>query len=439
MLRYLSDEDVECMLESTLVTIIQYWQSFDDPTKKAAKEILQYLLRDRARLIRNKIVSLPSLSKFPELDDIEQKLNGIRRPTDISNAFQIFSRRIRHETAGVVAQALSELKDLLRLHQSYLQASAVSEQPDVVIGNLVRSVLDACVKFNESHHDIAKLSGECIGLIGCLDPNRVEAVRDQREMVVVMNFNEPEETTDFLLFLLQEIIVKAFLSATDTTLQGFLSFVMQDLLFKGGFAEASSQSLRGGEKDRYKPLFKRWISLPENVQTTLTPFLTSRFSVTKMEFPITTYPIFRPDDTQPNRINKYNHWLKAFVLDLLQKPKNTNAGLIFEPLCRAIRIKDLSIASFLLPYLILHIVAEGSDQEREDIGKELLDILKYEPTSTSHIKQEELKLCSEVSTVALLVIFETNIKYTGGLSCPGLSISLESGETDDYSSRSASW
>ncbi|KAF7872002.1 uncharacterized protein EAF02_009107 [Botrytis sinoallii] len=363
MLRYLGDDDVQWMLESTFVTIIQYWESFDDSTKKAAEEILQYLLKERARLIRNRIVELPSLSSLPQLRDVEHKLNTMRRPTDVSNAFQIFSRRIQHETAGVVAQALSELKVLLQKQQSYLQASA--------------------------------LSGECIGLIGCLDPNRVEAVRDQREMVVVMNFHDPEETTDFLLFLLEEVIIKAFLSATDTTLQGFLSFVMQELLSKGGFADVCAPTLRGAHKDPNNPLCKKWESLPESVQATLTPFLSSMFSILKMEVPTTTYPIFRPDSSQPNRINKYNNWLKTFVLDLLQKPKNPNAELIFPPLCRAIRIKDLSVASFLLPYLILHIVIEGDDKERGNIGAELLGILEYQPTSTSHVKQEELRLCSE--------------------------------------------
>ncbi|EDN95718.1 hypothetical protein SS1G_11597 [Sclerotinia sclerotiorum 1980 UF-70] len=395
MLRYLGDEDVEWMLESTFVTIIQYWHSFDDTTKTTSEHILQYLLEERSLLIQNKIVDLPSLSDFPQLGDIERRLNVIRRPTDVSNAFQIFSRRIRHENSGVVAQALSELKNLLQSQQSYLQASAVSEQPDVVVGKLVRSIMDACVKFNESHHEIAKLSGECIGLIGCLDPNRVEAVREQREMVVIMNFHDAGETTDFVLFTLEEVIVKAFLSATDTTLQGFLSFVMQELLSKSGFSAVCAPTLMGGKKDVNNPLYKKWESLPESVQATLTPFLTSRFQVLKMEVQTTTYPIFRPDNAQPDRINKYNNWLRTFVLDLLQKPKNHNAELIFTPLSRAIRIKDLSVASFLLPYLILHIVAEGTDGERDTIGAELLGVLEYEPPSTSHIKQEELKLCSE--------------------------------------------
>ncbi|KAM3088202.1 serine/threonine-protein kinase M1, variant 2 [Clarireedia jacksonii] len=391
MLRCLDDEDVEIMLESTFSTIIQCWDSFDEQTKNAAEGILNYLVIERGRPIRNKIVDLPSLSQFPQLTKVESKLKKFRTPTDVSNTFQIFSRRIRHESAGVVAQALSELKIFLQSHQSYLQASAVSEQPDVVVGRLVRSILDACVKFNESHHDVADLAGACIGLIGCLDPNRVEAVREQREMVVVANFEDTDETTDFILFILEEVIVNAFLSATDTNLQGFLSYVMQELLEKGDFKRILSINKRTSTD----PLYQKWMSLPENVQATLTPFLTSKFSVTEMKVTPTRYPIFRPDSAAADRSNKYNNWLKAFVLDLLQRPKNFNAELIFAPLRRAVRIKDLSVASFLLPYLVLHVVIKGEEAEGSMIAAELLGILSYNLHNQSRIKYEELRLCSE--------------------------------------------
>ena len=107
------------------------------------------------------------------------------------------------------------------------------------------------------------------------------------------------------------------------------------------------------------------------------------------------YPIFRPEQSRFDKI--YNAWLKAFVLDLLQKPLNLNAELIFAPLCRAIRIKDISVASFLLPYVVLHVVVEGTDQHRQEIGGELLGVLKYQGKTDSHIKREDVKLCSEVS------------------------------------------
>jgi serine/threonine-protein kinase ATR len=396
MLSNLDDDDVEMMLESTFSTIIQRWESFNEVTRRRAEATLQYLLKHRTRLIRNMIVNLPSLSQFPQLEDVEKRLIKIRTPTDVGNAFQIFSRRVRHENSGVVTQALIELKAYLRLHQSFLQASAVSEQPDVVVGLLVRSILDACVSFNEAHPDIAQLSAECIGLIGCLDSNRVESVREQPEMVVVSNFKDPGETTDFVLYMLKEVIVKAFLSTTDTGVQGFLSLVMQKLLEVCDFKEVCVPLLMKGEgRDTTSSIFRKWLALPGSVQETLTPFLTSKFSVTEIYRPKLEYPLFCPAAVRFDKI--YNSWLKNFVFDLLYKPSNGYAELIFPPLRRAIKIRNISIASFQLPYEVLHVIVDGTEQDREEIVNEFLAVLNYQPTAEFKIQEEDLKLCSEVS------------------------------------------
>jgi serine/threonine-protein kinase ATR len=396
LLTNLDDEDIELMLESTFSIISQFWNDFEDVTRQRVKSVLLYLLDSRALLIKNAVFNLPSLSQFPQLADIEERLRNLRTPIDEENSFQIFCRRVSHENPGVVAQALVELKAYLHNHQSFLQSSAVSEQPDVVIGLLVRSVLDACVKFNESRLDIALLSAEVLGLIGCLDPNRVESVRERREMVVVSNFIDPGETTDFVLFMLEEVIVKAFLSSTDTGVQGFLSYVMQVLLEKCDFREVCVPILQNDQRGRNHPIWLKWKSLPDSVQDTLTPFLTSRYVVKELAEINIEYPIFKPGSMRSDRL--YNTWLKDFVMDLLQKPQNIHAQLIFAPLRRAIKIRDNSAASFLLPYLVLHVILAGTDQNREQIGAELLLILQYKVTSESHIKLEDLKMCSEVRT-----------------------------------------
>ncbi|KAH8588648.1 protein kinase-like protein rad3 [Bisporella sp. PMI_857] len=394
MLHHLEDEDVELMLESTFSTVIQRWESFNETTQNRAESALQYLLKHRTRLIRNTIVNLPSLSEYPTLSKVEEQLQKLRSPTDVGNAFQIFSRRIRHENSEVVTQALVELKAYLKVHQSFLQSSTVSEQPDVVIGLLVRSILDSCVKFSSTYHEIAQLSAECIGLIGCIDPNRVEAVRDQRDMVVVSNFHDPGETTDFILFILENVIVQTFLSSTDTGVQGFLSYVMQDLLEKCDFTTRCVPILQSGDRNSTDDIYLKWKGLPPSVQDTLTPFLTSRYSVIEVSERIKVeYPIFRPDTTRPDKL--YNNWLKPFVLDLLHKPLNPNADLIFASLQRAIRIRDNTVASFLLPYVVLHVIVEGTDQNRTEIGQELLKVLQYEIKPDSNVRRDELKTCSE--------------------------------------------
>jgi serine/threonine-protein kinase ATR len=68
-----------------------------------------------------------------------------------------------------------------------------------------------------------------LGLIGCLDPNRIETIREKREILVPSNFERADETIDFVLYFLEEVLVK-FLSATNTKAQGFLAYAMQEFL-----------------------------------------------------------------------------------------------------------------------------------------------------------------------------------------------------------------
>jgi serine/threonine-protein kinase ATR len=389
------------MLESTFTTVIQRWNTFDAMTRKKVESTLQTLLKKRTRLIRNTIVTLPSLSQLPDLSDVETQLNTLRTPTDISNAFQIFSRRIKHENSGVVNQALVELKAYLKVNQSFLQASAVSEQPDVVIGLLVRSILDSCVNFNHTHPEIARLSAECIGMIGCLDSNRVECAREQRDFVVLSNFHDSGETTDFVLFFLEEVLVKAFLSTSDTGVQGYFSYVMQVLLEKCDFSTICEPIIFQGKVDRLDhEIYQKWLTLPGSVQDTLAPFLNSKYSLVEISQKVEVkYPIFRPTSMKPGTM--YIHWMKTFVMDLLYQPFNINADLIFTPIRRAVRIRDNAVAEFMLPYAVLHAIVDGEDKLRQQIGEELLSILKYQITADSHVNREELKKCSEVKVILI--------------------------------------
>lgn len=405
MLRFLEDDDVEVMLESTFAIIIQHWRSFDKRTRAQVEETLQYIIKERARLIRIHISTLPALSSLPELEKIESKLRDMRKPTDVGNSYQLFARRIKHENSGVVLQALFELKAFLEHNQAYLQSNAVSEQPDTVLAILVRAILDACVRLNGSHQEIARLAAECLGMIGCLDPNRIELVRQQSEMIMISNFDDPEETVDFVTFLLREVIVKAFLSATDTSVQGFLSFVMQELLERTQFTKILVPILREGKKTQShdNAIHKKWLSLPESVQVALTPFLTSRYALVDRAKQRTTYPIFPPNIVGPGKA--YNKWLRTFVFDLLLKPHNSNADIIFAPLSRGVRIKDLSVASALLPYVVLHSVVLGSEEDRNNISTELNAVLDYKVTEGGQIKAEDAQFCIEVSMQSNLLTY----------------------------------
>lgn len=392
----LEDEDLETVIENMIAAIIQHWKAFDSDSRRRAREVVEHLFTKKKKLIIENVGIIPSLATIPELRKFDKELEARRSAISIRQRYQSFSHRIAHENAGVVSQALSELAIYLRKHQSFLQASAASEQPDNVVGELLRVILDACVKFDESHVDIARFSAECMGLIGSVDPNRVECVRERREMIVVSNFEDPGDTTDFVLFLLREVLVKAFLSASSIRTQGYLSYALQECLARCDFSHVVSVHRRPGDHSATNPIYKKWIALPDVVRTTLTPFLKTKYNLPRMTRVSRKYPILEKN-------MKFGVWLRAFVLDLLQKPQNANAGLIFPVLSRVINIQDHSIAEFLLPYVVLHVAAGGSEEMRREVGQELLHVLESKPSSlASHFEIENLRLCSEVGCSSFL-------------------------------------
>lgn len=387
MVRSLDEVDVEMVLENTFAVIILHWNNFDARAQALAHDCIGFLLTSRRDLVLGSIEVLPSLSKISGLADCEKELRALRKDLDIRQQYQNFQKRITHEHASVVSQALVELVEFVKAHQGYLQTSAVSDQPDPIIGQMVRSILDACVKFNGSHPDIVRRCAECFGLIGCLDSNRIEAVRPRREIVVVSNFADAGDTTDFVLFLL-EVLVKVFLSATNPKAQGLLSYAMQELLDKCDFKAVVALHRHSGDHSSTEAIYQKWLALPEAVQATLTPFLNSFYVLTEFLTSEIQYPIYQPGKT-------YRVWLRSFVLDLLEQPHNQNAMLVFTPLCRVARIQDTSVASFLLPFVVLHAVVSGDEEQWENIRNEIHRVLSHEVAAESHQELTDVKLCSE--------------------------------------------
>lgn len=381
------------MLETTFFIINHYWPVFDDNTRIKAKHLISTIIKHFSAVIEMYIWKLPSLAHIPELAEVEAQLQKVRRdqPIESRTAFAIFAARVAHENSGVVLQALRELVAYLKQHSGSLQTSAIGQQPDPVLSTLLRALLDCASEYSTVQPEIASLCTQCIGLVGCLDSNRIEAVREQKSMVLLNNFENADETTDFVLFILEQILVKAFLSTTDTKLQGFLSFAMQELLDKVDIKAACafrSTGMRDGDL-----IYRKWLTLPEGIRETLTPFLTSKYVLTPVTPAPVEYPIFRPG-------KPYGNWMRSFTMDLLRRGQNWHADLIFGPLARTIRVKDVAVAEFLLPYLVLHVIIgnRSTRKDRDNIIGELVGILQHQLAEDApYAEREDTKLYCEVT------------------------------------------
>lgn len=388
LISYLHEEEVEPLIDQTLSIVIRYWSTFAEGSRKYARELLEYILKTHSDLVRDIFSTMPSLSSIPDMVGLTSEIDGMKQQMDVRSQFLAFIRRCQNENATVVQQALTELAPFLTKHEEFLHNSVLSEQPDPVVAQLARSLLDCCVKFNTNSDDIALLTARCLGRIGCLDPNRVDSVRDKKDILVLSNFDRMEETLDFVLFFLQFVLVEAFLSASNTRAQGFLAYAMQSLLRACNLDSVVTKRSRDVQEDEK---YRRWLELPEGVRNILTPFLTSKYTVSVAAVNSgCSYPLFSPGMT-------HGEWLRTFVQDLLQKGCGDNAQLILSVCSRIVKGQDISIASFLLPFAVLNRIVGGTKEDNLALQQELTGILSYSLTDAGNDVRETIMLCTQAS------------------------------------------
>ena len=386
MMRALNDDDAEPLLDQTLAIIAQYWKALSEQSQQLADQLVSELWNKHGALLQESLAVVPSLAAMPTFARFEADVGAQRHQMDESQLFHVFVLRLRNENLVVVEQALGELEKFAHEKQDYLHEAILKEQPEDFIGDLTRAVLDACLKFKDAPN-IAQLCGQCLGHIGCLDPNRIESTSSKKTIVVVNNFQKGDETIDFIVFLLENVLVKSFLSAPSTRAQGFLAWAMQELLKLSNLDEAIAlRSRTTGTSSMYR----RWLDLPTAVQNVLTPFLNSKYIVQPTP-PASkvSYPLFVPGKMT------YHQWLRTITLDLLNRAVGDNIRHVTSICCRIINGQDSTIPAFLLPYMVLNLIVSGISEDQNHIIEEILSILR-EPMEGDAKTQEDIRRCSEM-------------------------------------------
>lgn len=388
MIKVISEDDVSPLIEPTMALLVAHWDEFLPRIQQQAYDVLSIIFKTKQQMIRRIVDTLPSLAQIPLMSKFEEDMAKLKAQRDVKHHFASFCNRLQSENAAVTGRALQELANFLEVEQTYLYELANSEQPDMLISRLTRSLLNTSVLFSSSDRSIAILCARCLGMVGCLDPTRVETIREKKEILVLSNFTQQDEFYDFILLFLEEVLVKAFLSATNSRSQGFLAYTIQQLLATGDFAQSARPKPRDiGSNTNYI----RWMNLPESVRTLLTPFLSSRYFITPgAEHRPCSYPIYKSGIS-------HAQWLRAFTYDLLKKDVGHDAPrTLFQILSRIIRFQDKAIATFLVPFATLNAIISGNDADRAAITTEFSSILGV-PLPDQPVDKEVLKLCSQVS------------------------------------------
>ncbi|OAX81796.1 hypothetical protein ACJ72_03863 [Emergomyces africanus] len=428
----LDEVEIEPLIDQTLCIIIKNWDAFQPESRQRAFNLVGHILTEHRAVVENAFDTMPSLSSIPSMAEYEQEIQNLKECMDLQTRFKTFCRRCQNENQVVVEQALKELNQELLKNEEFIHRVITNEQPESIIAQLTRSLLDCGSKFNPTSPAIMTLSAKCLGHIGCMDPNRIESVKEKKDILVLSNFDNFEETLDFILFFLQHVLVEAFLSASNTRAQGFLAYAMQSLL---KLCNLDLVMLPRSQDSQANEYYRRWLSLPEYVRNTLTPFLSSKYTVTIGAISTScSYPLFSSKLSHPE-------WLRTFTLDMLQKGKDENVVIIFSVSSRIIRSQDISIAAFLLPFAALNLALSGDQSQRDDLKKELLNVLQHPLPEDNHQIRENIILCSEVSSHCSLILnnknYTDNEAVTERFFRARLSISMAPREKKEYTSVTA--
>lgn len=391
LINALEGEEVVELVDHTFALVVQHWSKFSSKLQQRTYDSIGLMLRTHSNLIREKVDTIPSLATIPLMSKFDSEIRRLKDQEQPGAQLRAFAKRLGNENVSIVARALQELTLWLEDHQAFIHDVTVSdiEQEKVAVATILRALLNVCTRDTSQDPSIADLCSQCIGIIGCLDPNKIESNIVKRQSLVLHNFENAAEIVEWVAVMFEDILVPAFKSATNARSQGFLGYVMQELVRFCGFNEVAAVRLRASQAS---PAYTRWMEMPESVRNTLFPFLTSRYSLSSnvdVKPGSRTYPVFKVSMS-------HSSWLKTWTYDMLWRGKTVNARLLFPTLARIIKSHDLSVARFLAPYAALNIVIGGTNQEAKDIATELLTVL-----STKSKIESEKEILRQNSTVGL--------------------------------------
>ena len=402
-------DDIGPFVGQTAAALLSAWDRFNPERKKIAISILHYLILENAAYLKEFIDDIPSLDRLDaEIPEICRRLRGVRETWNNDRRFRNILDRSAHENTSICNASLRELQAFLAEERAYIEALTSGDSFSPLIGQCIRTLMHVAARSDALHTDIRDLSFRCFGLIGAVDPDRIEHAVEEPLKIVLSNFEDQEEAIDFSLHLIRDLLVPAFRAATDTTQQNGLAYAIQELLKVAGF---NSSILTTGANARPVGIKtrQRLADLPQDVIDTITPLLDSRYGAQVGKPSMRETPIYMHS-------RSYSDWLQSWTSRLIVKTVDrfdssaaalaaagtgtvkTAAGVaatIFSVFRVAIRSHDVGIARHLLPHLVLHSIISGDAMDRETIVDEIQTVLRDQVESQTDYEAERKLLTAQ--------------------------------------------
>jgi serine/threonine-protein kinase ATR len=362
--------DIGPYIGRTTAALAAQWSSFDDDQKAIALDMVQFLA-DNAQNLTSYLDEVVGVSNVPEMKRVAAKLTEYRRSWSFQKQVETLLDRTRSKNTAVSTVSLIELRAALLSYQNDFHRLSQGDTFDPLISRLVSCLMSSATRDGDCPK-LRDLSYECLGLLGAVDPDRLSATVSPSSMTIMSNFTDPDESVDFALHLIRDLLVDAFRATNDTKHQNHLAFAIQELLRFCGFTPKILQGSSVPLKLRSK-----WHQLPKDQHETLTPLLESRFSLSDAPPRTFAHPIY-------SHAASYREWVQMWTTDLVAKVMSVpgeeravrDSKAIFGVIRGVLRNQDVTVAHHILPHLVLNVLLSGVPTSRDEIWLEINTVLQ---------------------------------------------------------------
>lgn len=350
---------------------------------KVVKILDELVLKNRV-VLKQHICEFPLLPSIPALTEVNNAIQEARGSMTLKDQLRDFVDGLNHENLNVrymVACELSKLLDRRREDVTSLITGGSGSEMDV-LSSLITSLLRGCAE--ESRTAVGQrlklLCADCIGALGAVDPANIRGISCHR-------FKIQCSDDDLIFELIHKHLARAFRAAPDTIVQDSAALAIQELLKIAGCQASLDESVApisptlkdkellkvsaydiktadcNSETNRGQRLWDRFSNYVKEI---IAPCLTSRFQLPNVADSASAGPIYRPSMS-------FRRWIFHWIKKLTARATGSRASIFVA--CRGIVRHDMQTAIYLLPYLVLNVVCNGTEDARHSITKEILSVL----------------------------------------------------------------
>jgi serine/threonine-protein kinase ATR len=367
--RTLKFEDFGPFVGRTVGTLVANWTDFSEREKIKATAIIEEITANLTHFSQY-LDEIVDISAIPGLEDASRRISDKRKDKPPKERLKWILERASSQNTAIATTSMKELRDFLSSNHKLISELTAGDSFDEGVPLLVRSLTHAASR--EGDCDLLRqYAYECFGMLGALDPHRFVAPSESPPMTIVHDFTNDDESVQFAIHLIRDVLVSAFRGTNDTKLQSHLAYAIQELLAFCGFT-AKVLLPSSDVPTKVRNLWQTW---PKDQLEVLAPLLESRFILGEIPYRRSEHPIYPSTST-------YRDWLQVWTTDLIgfvmteNRTTAKNCKAIFGVFSGVMRNQDLFVASHLLPHLVLHVLLSGDEEAAKDVRSEIEAVLQ---------------------------------------------------------------